>query len=208
MRQSAAHAARSRFPSAWSRPWADSISRRFASAASIEKFARTLSSAFAASFTCDLIRALSSTGRQGKFAGQPGHYAQRYFRRCRRAAGPNVEFLGHRTSEELQRWYTRSAVHVAPSWYETPGIASLEAASCGCRIVVTPGGCTREYFGDEAEYCRRDDPASIRGAVDRAFARSTNTGVRERIADEFTWDVVAEKTLEGYEMAFKRVNRE
>lgn len=154
-----------------------------------------------------LIRGLGPSGFPIKIAGQPGRYSRRYYRQCRRAAGENVEFLGHRSTDELRGWYSRSAVHVSPSWYETPGIASLEAASCGCRIVVTPGGCTREYFGENAEYCQPDDPGSIRRAVDRALARPADPTLLRSVAERFTWDVAAAKTIEGYEMAFKRLIR-
>ena len=50
-----------------------------------------------------------------------------------------------------------------PSWFETPGLAALEAALAGCSVVITPFGSTREYFGDLVEYARpapawRDQP--------------------------------------------------
>ena len=85
--------------------------------------------------------------------------------------------------------------------YETPGLASLEAALCGCTLVVTPGGCTREYFEDEAEYCEPDDVDSIRQAVKAAHQNAPNNALAERIARECTWERAAECTLKGYELA-------
>ena len=71
--------------------------------------------------------------------------------------------------EELRQLYRAASVHACVSWYETPGLVSLEAALSGCKLVVTPGGSTREYFGEDAFYCRPDDAASIRAAVVQAL---------------------------------------
>jgi glycosyltransferase involved in cell wall biosynthesis len=68
-------------------------------------------------------------------------------------------------------------------------------------VVVTPGGCTREYFGDEAEYAEAGDAASIRAAVERALAASPRPALAERVARDYTWDAAAAATLRGYEIA-------
>ena len=58
----------------------------------------------------------------------------------------------------------RPRVFALPSWFETPGLAALEAGLAGCSIAITPYGSTRDYFGDLVEYARPDraggDPAS------------------------------------------------
>ena len=86
-------------------------------------------------------------------------------------------------------------------WYEPPGLASLEAAGCGCPVVVTPGGSTREYFLDEAGYCAPDDPASILGAIGEASTRPRNLELAGRVARDFTWDIAAEQTIDAYRAA-------
>ena len=150
-----------------------------------------------------LIRALNGTGLPLRIIGRAGHYHGAYERRCRREAGPNVEFLGWRAPHELQGWYRASGVHACPSWYETPGLASLEAASCGCSIVVTSRGSTREYFGDQAEFCEPSDARSIRSAVERALARPGSASLQRKIAGEFTWETAAQETLKAYDHAAK-----
>ena len=150
-----------------------------------------------------LIRALQDTGLRLRIIGRAGHFHGAYERRCRREAGPNVEFLAWRTPRELQRWYRASGVHACPSWYETPGLASLEAASCGCSIVVTSRGSTREYFGDQAEFCEPDDSRSILSAVERAMAKPGPVSLRRKIGCEFTWEKAAQATLEAYDRAAK-----
>ncbi len=150
-----------------------------------------------------LISALKDSGLRLRIIGRTGDFHRGYERRCRREAGPNVEVLGWRTPRELQRWYRASGVHVCPSWYETPGLASLEAAYCGCPIVVTSPGSTREYFGDQAEYCDPGDPRSIRNAVERALARPAPSTLARKIGANFTWEEAALRTLAAYDRAAK-----
>lgn len=168
-----------------------------------------------------LIEALRGSRIPLTFVGQAGRYSARYYRRCLRAAGVNasgfeaatrmrtapaaddagVRFLGQQSPEALRELYRAAAVHACVSWYETPGLASLEAALCGCALAVTPGGCTREYFGDQAHYCRPDDPASIRTAIDTALKTPGSPALAQRVAQEFTWQNAAERTLKAYERA-------
>ena len=148
-----------------------------------------------------LIKALRETEIPLTLVGQAGRYSGAYYRLCQQAAGSNVEIVEQQPPDVLCRLYRQAQVHACVSWYETPGLASLEAALCGCAIVVTPGGCTREYFGEDAYYCQPDDPGSIRLAVEAALERGPMSQLTQRVAREFTWEMAAEKTLEGYRLA-------
>ncbi len=120
---------------------------------------------------------------------------------CRRYADENVHFLDHLPAEELASAYAAAKVHVLPSWLETPGLSSLEAAAAGCTLVVSDRGLTREYFGDEAWYCDPRSFASIREAVLAAYAAPRAAALRARVRTEYTWERAAQKTLEGYQLA-------
>jgi glycosyltransferase involved in cell wall biosynthesis len=150
-----------------------------------------------------LIRALHGTGIRLTLVGGPGRFAAGYARRCQRQAGPNVHFAGYQPPAALPAFYQAAKVHACVSWYETPGLASLEAAACGCAIVVSPGGCTREYFGTDAFYCQPDDPQSIRSAVLRALESEPPPELTDRVRRDFTWELAAERTLEGYYLALE-----
>jgi glycosyltransferase involved in cell wall biosynthesis len=150
-----------------------------------------------------LIAALRGTGIPLTLVGQSGRFSSAYFRRCQRAADATVRCVGPQPPAELRGLYHAARVHACVSWYETPGLASLEAALCGCALVVTPGGCTREYFGDEAVYAEPDKPAIIRAAVEQALARGPSTGLAQRVAQHYTWETAAQKTAEGYELALR-----
>lgn len=151
-----------------------------------------------------LIRALRGIGTPVRFVGNDGSLCRGYVRRCRREAGPEVEFEGLRDKRSLRHLYQSARVHVNVSWFETPGLASLEAAACGCALVVTPGGCTREYFRDEAYYCHPEDLPSIRRAVERALAAPPSAKLAERIRYEYPWNVAAQHTRKAYELALSQ----
>jgi glycosyltransferase involved in cell wall biosynthesis len=151
-----------------------------------------------------LIAALHGTGIDLTLVGQVGRYSSRYYRRCVREAGPEARFIGFRSPAELCSLYRSARIHANVSWYETPGLASLEAALCGCAVVATPGGCTREYLKDQAQYCRPDDPASIRTAIEAALSQGPHSELAARVATDFTWSAAAARTLEAYHLACDR----
>lgn len=148
-----------------------------------------------------LIAALRGTGIPLTLVGRAGRFNDGYYQRCRREAGPDVRFVDHSGPDELRERYGRARVHANVSWYETPGLASLEAALCGCAIVATPRGCTREYLGDDAVYCEPDDVDSIRTAVQTALSCGPAPELAGRVAREFTWQAAADKTIEAYRLA-------
>lgn len=150
-----------------------------------------------------LIRALQDTDIPLTLVGQAGRFSGAYQRRCHQAAGPNVQFVEQQPPDTLRELYWSARVHAGVSWYETPGLASLEAALCGCALVITPGGSTREYFGEDAHYCEPDDQAAIGSAVETALSAPPSDRLSRRVAHEFTWEAAAEKTLAGYQTALE-----
>jgi glycosyltransferase involved in cell wall biosynthesis len=108
-------------------------------------------------------------------------------------------------SDLLASAYAACDVFVLPSQFETPGIAALEAALAGARIVITPHGGTGEYFGREAEYVDPTSVASIRAGIERSIARPKNNALRDRIEKEFLWEHVARRTLRVYEKILAKV---
>ena len=118
----------------------------------------------------------------------------------------NSHFLGAVDREALLRLYGQCEVHVLASWVETAGIASLEAAAAGAKIVVGDRGAEAEYFEDDADYADPADPESIAAAVERARARPSRTrgdslDLRLR---RLTAQRSARATQQGYEVAIKR----
>lgn len=150
-----------------------------------------------------LIRALRDTQVPLTLIGTAGRFNRRYARRCRAEAGGNTHFVEHQDTAELSVYYRKAHVHANVSWYETPGLASLEAGLCGCNLVVTSGGSTAEYFGKSVDYCRPQDTASIRAAIESGLSRQPSSELAGRIRDEYNWNTTAEATLRGYELAIR-----
>jgi glycosyltransferase involved in cell wall biosynthesis len=148
-----------------------------------------------------LIEALSDITIPIVFIGQPSPYEKEYVDRCMAAAQQrgNVYFFSPKTPQELAGIYSLAAIHVLPSWRETPGLASLEAAAAGCRIVTTSQGSAKEYFGDEAWYCNPRDPHSIREAVLAALSSPPSDQLRKRVLELYTWEEAARVTLDMYQ---------
>jgi len=65
--------------------------------------------------------------------------------------------------------YAACDVFVLPSQFETPGIAALEAGLAGAKIVITPVGGTKEYFGIDALYVEPTSTKNIAEGIQRAL---------------------------------------
>ena len=148
-----------------------------------------------------LLKALEDSDLELVFAGGGFSYGKAYAETCRnfRRTGKTV-FLDRISSELLTSCYEAAAVHVLPSWYELPGLASIEAASLGTPCVVTDYGTIRDYLGDFALYCIPGDTKSIRLAVERALKLEKNNSPRPDLS-KFTWTNSAKKMIEIYQRA-------
>jgi glycosyltransferase involved in cell wall biosynthesis len=122
-----------------------------------------------------------------------------YYQECRKAAaGAVVSFIDTLPPTELVSAYAAARVHALVSWYDTPGLVSLEAALAGCRIVSTDRGSAREYLGDAVFYCDPGDEKSIRQAVLAAWDSKPNPELKTRILQKYTWEQAALATYRGY----------
>ena len=99
--------------------------------------------------------------------------------------------------EMLSSAYAACRIHALPSWYELPGLVSLEAAAHGKNIVVTRTGTTADYVGDKAFYCAPWDCDSIVSAVTAAFYAPTKDGLVD-MARSFTWDEAVRRSIKAY----------
>lgn len=146
----------------------------------------------------NIINALRDTGTPITFVGDaaPNHSA--YYQECRRAAYGNVQFISHQEPAMVAALYQQYKTHILASWFETTGLSSLEAAACGCTLVVSEKGDTREYFSDHVQYCHPGNLQSIRDAVQQALQTAADPLFASRIARENNWDMTALKTLEVY----------
>jgi glycosyltransferase involved in cell wall biosynthesis len=147
-----------------------------------------------------LIDALADTGLRVVLAGRAAPNQKRYVTEVYAAAKRHnrTAVLGEVSPVIKRALYAVARVHAMPSWMETTGISSLEAAVMDCSLVVSPNGDTREYFGDLVDYCAPGDPQSIRNAVLRAYDRAPCAALKEKITTEYTWKRAAEATHRAY----------
>jgi len=146
----------------------------------------------------NLIKALNNTEFELKLIGKPAPNHLRYYEACRSIAASNISFEGFILQEDLAGFYQRAKVHVLPSWNETCGLSSLEAAYYGCNIVITDKGDTREYYGNEAWYCDPGDPDSILQSIRLAAKAQGTDSIRKKIINHYNWRQAAIETLEAY----------
>lgn len=106
-------------------------------------------------------------------------------------------FTGRLDDELLISAFRAARVHCLPSWYELPGLVTIEAARYGCTVAASSWGCIGDYLGDTCYYCAPDDFRSIRSAIMRAYEQGRPSALQQT-AQGFTWEKSAEITLARY----------
>ncbi|MCA9472046.1 MAG: glycosyltransferase [Nitrospirales bacterium] len=125
-------------------------------------------------------------------------YQPEYEDLCRRfpRTAPTI-FVGRLSDEMLASCYQGAKVFCLPSWYELPGIVTVEAARFGCAIVATSWGTLKDYLPYGVHYCEPDDPNSIRDAILDAF-RIPPPAILQTDAAQFCWDKTANRLKSLY----------
>ena len=102
-------------------------------------------------------------------------------------------------SQEHLDLLRRARGFVLPSLCETPGIAALEAVSCGVPIVITTGGATKEYFSDVANYFNPDSVDELTKALSVCLdgPTSLSPSIVDRFS-QFNWLNAAKQCISGY----------
>lgn len=157
------------------------------------------------------IRAIAMLDRGLKLVLIGGLEPRSYASKCRRLlkkTGIRYTALKPRNSRSLlSSLMQNTRVLIQPSYFETPGLAALEAASCGIPIVVAERGSTKEYFAEYAYYCDLN-PESIASAIKDALEEPTSMRRKRQryILNRFTYKTAAMQTLEGYRRAVNSSN--
>lgn len=152
----------------------------------------------------NLISALNYSKFQLYLIGNAAINQNDYYLKCKKNAAPNIHFVDHLQQEELIKYYYKAKVHVLPSWFETCGLSTLEAAAMGCNIVITNRGYASEYYDGHAFYCDPSSPSSILEAVKKASEEEEDKFFRKKICTDYTWRNAARKTYEAYQKIIKK----
>ncbi|GJL53174.1 MAG: hypothetical protein NPIRA02_03060 [Nitrospirales bacterium] len=114
-------------------------------------------------------------------------YQAEYDDLCRRfpRKAPTI-FVDRLSDDMLASCYRGAKVFCLPSWYELPGIVTIEAARFGCAVAATSWGTLKDYLPYGVHYCEPDDPNSIRDAVLQAISAPPSAHLQND-ALQYTW---------------------
>jgi glycosyltransferase involved in cell wall biosynthesis len=117
-----------------------------------------------------------------------------------------IQFLG--TRSDVLDLMTTADVFVSPSLFEGHPNAVLEAAACGCPIIVSDIPAHREFLDDTmAVFVDPQSSDSIAAAVRRVLSDSAATQERVARARAQVLQLSAEKMADRYEYVYDRLIR-
>ena len=151
-----------------------------------------------------LCWALRETNLPIVLIGGSNHWPA-YAALCKNIGGQRVQIIDHLPQPLLASAYAAAAVHVLPSWMETCGLVSLEAALAGAPLVGSTFGHELEYLEGDAWYADPGDPDSLRKAVVAAWEAGRHhpraIAMKRKVLERFNW----ERTVDATERLYRRV---
>ena len=100
--------------------------------------------------------------------------------------------------ELLKSAYQQCLLFALPSLCETPGIAALEAASQGSKIVITEKGAAPEYFENMVTYVDPGSLDEITKGIKHEIMSDRDDSLSRYVVDKYTWDKTAQDIIDGY----------
>lgn len=148
----------------------------------------------------NLIKAMKGIDKKLVLIGDAVSGYEEYYEECKRSARDNVHFLGGMKHDDslLKSAYAACEVFVLPGWFETPGLAALEAGIAGAKLVVTSGGSTKDYFGEHVLYIDPSSVSDINTKIIESLKKEKTKDLSEYIKNLFTWEKVADEMVKGY----------
>ena len=147
-----------------------------------------------------LVKATKSFNIPIVLVGQLRECHEAYFREVKKI-NPRVIHIPELKGEMLVSAYQHARLHILPSFFETTGLVTLEAAMTGTKVISTNQGYTREYFEDFIEYCDPYDIASIKSSILKTLNQTDTSKLehlKEKIIKEYSWEQTAKQTLAVY----------
>ena len=116
--------------------------------------------------------------------------------------GPGEGGTGPLAEAEVLGWLSRATVFAEPARYEPFGLAALEAALCGCALVLGDIASLREVWQDAASFVAADDADALAHAVNRLLDdpawRERAAGAAGARAARYTTEAMARGYLNAY----------
>lgn len=123
-----------------------------------------------------------------------------YYKACQKAAvnNKNITIIPAMEQKELASAYAAAKLHIAPSWYETFSLTTLESIACGTNVVVTKNCPLKEYFGNKISYCDPASRHSIKKSIQDNIKANPSTGLSKCVLENYSWDKIAKQVLKAY----------
>ena len=133
--------------------------------------------------------------------GKKNHWPS-YAQLCKDILGSRLTIIDHMSQEELASAYAAAKVHILPSWMETCGLVTLEAALAGTPVIGSIFGHELEYLQEDAWYVDPADPETIELAIMEAWEQGSNnkktTRLKRRILEKYNWERTTDTTEDLY----------
>ncbi len=130
---------------------------------------------------------------------------------CKEISGNKLTIIDHLPQNLLASAYAASAVHVLPSWCETCGLVSLEAALNNTPVIGSTFGHELEYLQEDALYVDPSDGDSIKNVVIQALEEGKQhprvRKLKDRVLSKYNWEKTTDSTIELYEKVLKKSYR-
>ena len=126
----------------------------------------------------------------------------------------SIEFVSGVTDQRIVELYNEAQVAIVPSLYEGFSLPAIEAMSCGVPLVATTGGALPEVVGADGVTALQVPPGDsdalaqkIGWALEQTNLRSVvGAAGRERVIQNFSWKITAERTVEHYRALLAEVS--
>ncbi len=147
---------------------------------------------------CDLLGAMATArwGRRLVLVGDGPAHGAIEARARRLGVAELIEFRPFVADRRaLARCYREAACVIAPGPHETFGLAVLEAAACGARVVACSCTPAALVAGRLVQRFAPKDPVDLARAVDRALATRVDVSAAAALARSMSWERVFEAEL-------------
>jgi alpha-1,6-mannosyltransferase len=104
----------------------------------------------------------------------------------------------------LARLYREAACVVAPGPHETFGLAVLEAAASGARVVACSSTPAATVAGPIVDTFRAKDPVDLARAIERALATPRDPAAASALGASLSWPRVFEAELRDLKRLCRR----
>jgi len=109
---------------------------------------------------------------------------------------------GFISQAHLPTLYRGAAALIHPSWYEGFGLTPVEAAACGCPVVISDRGSLPEIMEEAAVYVDPGEPDTIAGAMERVIEPKIKSDLLKQglaQAAKYSWSKTAREVNKMYQ---------